>query len=250
LSPQQKIDRDALLVAQFDPASPSYHKWLTPEEYAARFGAKAVDIARTRAWLAQQGLDVRSTSPLGARVNFAGRVADVQTAFRTEMHAYKVGNETHYAMSTAPAIPPDLEDDESTQFNQQLPGVLKAMLAPKCDGLGYELFKGIRYRSSAGPRCRPALGQNRLHEFEQSLGLERRTSSHRKYQYQPNSVDIGPPTGRSVALCVELFGCGPTWRKSGERRLRRLSRFCLAIEHDLGTTKIEHLHRRGGLPAL
>ena len=54
LSPQQKIDRDALLVAQLDPASPSYHKWLTPDEYAARFGAKAADIARTRAWLAQQ----------------------------------------------------------------------------------------------------------------------------------------------------------------------------------------------------
>jgi subtilase family serine protease len=110
LSPQQKIDRDALLVAQLDPASPSYHKWLTPDEYAARFGAKAADIARTRAWLAQQGLDVRSTSPLGARVNFAGRVADIQTAFRTEMHAYKVGNEVHYAMVTAPAIPPDLAD--------------------------------------------------------------------------------------------------------------------------------------------
>ena len=110
LSPEQQIDRDALIAAQLDRSSPSYRKWLTPEQYADRFGAKAQDIARTRAWLARQGLDVRSTSRLGARVSFAGRVADLQKAFRTEMHTYKVGSEIHYAMSTAPAIPAELSD--------------------------------------------------------------------------------------------------------------------------------------------
>jgi pro-kumamolisin-like protein len=110
LSTEQQRDRDALLSAQLDSASQSYHKWLTPGEYAARFGARAADIARTRSWLTQQGLEVGATSPLGARVNFAGRVADLQTAFRTEMHAYQIGVETHYAMSSAPAIPSALSD--------------------------------------------------------------------------------------------------------------------------------------------
>ena len=68
LSPAQQIDRDALIAAQLDRTSPSYRKWLTPEQYADRFGAKARDIARTRAWLAQQGLDVRfDLAPRGAR---------------------------------------------------------------------------------------------------------------------------------------------------------------------------------------
>ena len=44
--PQQLRDRDALMAAQLDPSSPSYHQWLTPEEYAARFGARPDDIAR------------------------------------------------------------------------------------------------------------------------------------------------------------------------------------------------------------
>ncbi|MGD0678619.1 MAG: protease pro-enzyme activation domain-containing protein [Polyangiaceae bacterium] len=110
LSPQQETDRDALLAAQLDRTSPSYHKWLKPEEYAARFGAKASDIARTRAWLAQEGLEPRATSRLAARVNFAGRVADLQTAFRTDMRVYQVGDQIHYAMSTAPAIPSALSD--------------------------------------------------------------------------------------------------------------------------------------------
>src|SRR5580692_4890191 len=31
LSPEQIADREALKAAQLDPASPSYHAWLTPE---------------------------------------------------------------------------------------------------------------------------------------------------------------------------------------------------------------------------
>src|SRR6202044_2734699 len=55
-SAAQQAERDALLTAVQNPASPSYHKWLSVEEYAARFGAKAADIARVTAWLKSQGL--------------------------------------------------------------------------------------------------------------------------------------------------------------------------------------------------
>ncbi len=38
LSATQTADREALLLAIQDPHSPSYHQWLAPEDYAARFG--------------------------------------------------------------------------------------------------------------------------------------------------------------------------------------------------------------------
>ena len=110
LSPEQVRDREALRAAQLDPGSPSYHQWLTPEQYAARFGAQPGDIARARTWLASRGLDVGETSRLGSRVSFAGRVADVQTAFGSEMRAYAVGGEKHFAMAAAPEIPAELAD--------------------------------------------------------------------------------------------------------------------------------------------
>ena len=110
LSPEQVRDRDALRDAQLHPGSPSYHRWLTPEQYAARFGARPDDIARTRTWLASRGLEVGETSRLGSRVSFAGRVADVQVAFGSEMRTYAVGGEKHFAMSTAPEIPAELAD--------------------------------------------------------------------------------------------------------------------------------------------
>ena len=110
LTPAQLADRDALLTAQLDPASPSYHQWLTPETYAARFGANAADIARTKDWLGSQGFDVKQTSRLGARVNFGGTVSQLQDAFQTEVHRYRVGGENHYAMASAPSIPAALSD--------------------------------------------------------------------------------------------------------------------------------------------
>ena len=109
-SPEQVRDRDALRDAQLDSGSPSYHQWLSPEQYAARFGARPEDIARTRTWLASRGLEVGETSRLGSRVSFAGRVADVQTAFGSEMRTYAIGGEKHFAMSAAPEIPAELAD--------------------------------------------------------------------------------------------------------------------------------------------
>ena len=109
-SPEQTRERDALKAAQLDPASPSFHKWLTPEDYAARFGARPEDIARTRDWLASRGLEVHATSRLNTRVTFAGKVADVESAFRAPMRMYELGGERHYAMATAPSVPADLAD--------------------------------------------------------------------------------------------------------------------------------------------
>src|SRR6266851_3235284 len=49
-TPQQQADLDRLLTAQQDPSSPDYHRWLSPEQYADRFGASPDDIAKIAAW--------------------------------------------------------------------------------------------------------------------------------------------------------------------------------------------------------
>lgn len=108
MSAEQRKDRDALAAAQLDRTSPLYHHWLTPETYRARFGARPEDIARASAWLTQQGFDVHQTSPLGTRIAFAAKSADLEAAFQTEMHRYLVRGQMHYAMATAPAFPADL----------------------------------------------------------------------------------------------------------------------------------------------
>ena len=51
----QRQGLDQLLAAQRDPSSPSYHNWLTPEQYADRFGVSMADLARVAAWLRSAG---------------------------------------------------------------------------------------------------------------------------------------------------------------------------------------------------
>jgi MYXO-CTERM domain-containing protein len=117
LSAEQRRGRDALAAAQLDRGSPLYHQWLTPETYRARFGAKAEDATRAAGWLAAQGLEVHRVSPLGTRVTFSGTVAELEAAFQTEFHYYRVAGETHYAMATAPALPEDFADAVLSVYN-------------------------------------------------------------------------------------------------------------------------------------
>lgn len=103
-----KVERAAFIASLQDPASPRYHRWLTPEQVADRFGARTADIERIVAWLRGAGFDVTGTSRTGLRVFFSGTVDRLERAFATEMHRYAIDGETHFAMGVAPSIPADL----------------------------------------------------------------------------------------------------------------------------------------------
>ena len=107
VSPGQKAAIDSLAI-ELQNAGPRHHQWLTPEQYAAQFGASSADIARATAWLRSQGFTVIGPSRTGRRLEFNGTVAQVEQAFRTEMHFYEVGGVRHYANSSPPSVPADL----------------------------------------------------------------------------------------------------------------------------------------------
>src|SRR5438046_10109613 len=39
------------LADLYDPTSPTYHQWLTPDQFHARFSPRAGDVATVRRWL-------------------------------------------------------------------------------------------------------------------------------------------------------------------------------------------------------
>ncbi len=104
-SPAQEADLTALLASQQDPGSPDFHRWLTPEQYAERFGYTQVDLDRITAWLKSEGLEVVSVARGRNAVWFRGTAAKVQRAFRTQIHRYAVNGEAHYANATQPSVP-------------------------------------------------------------------------------------------------------------------------------------------------
>ena len=87
LSSTQQAALDKLLADQQNPRSANYHKWLTPEQYAARFGMSDADLAEVSAWLKSQGLSVDGYSRARTRIFFSGTAAQVESAFQTELIA-------------------------------------------------------------------------------------------------------------------------------------------------------------------
>ncbi len=94
-----------LLDAQHNPESPYYHQWLTPEQYGERFGVSDADTAQIIGWLQDHGMEVEEVTAGRRSIVFSGSAAQVESAFHTRIHAYKVGNDVHHANATDPEIP-------------------------------------------------------------------------------------------------------------------------------------------------
>lgn len=104
-SASQQASLDQLLREQQTPGSPNYHRWITPEEYAQRFGASQEDVNRVVAWLQGQGLDIAAVARGRGWIAVNGAAAQIESAFQTELHQYLVNGETHFANATAPSVP-------------------------------------------------------------------------------------------------------------------------------------------------
>ena len=105
LSASQQKALDKLLINQQDPASPNYHKWLTPAQFGERFGLSQNDVNKVIAWLRGQGFTVTRIANSRNQIFFEGTIAQVELAFRTEIHNYLVNGEVHFANATEPSVP-------------------------------------------------------------------------------------------------------------------------------------------------
>lgn len=110
-SAAQEAALQQLLRNQQDPASPEYHRWLTPAEFGQRFGPSRNDMARIGGWLAAQGFSVEKPSNGRQFILFTGTSAQVESAFQTQMHRYGVNGKTYMANSTPASIPTALAPD-------------------------------------------------------------------------------------------------------------------------------------------
>jgi hypothetical protein len=116
-SAAQEADLQALIAAQQDPASPLYHKWLTVDEFAARFGVADSDITKVEAWLEQQGFSVDGVSRSKNRITFSGTVGQVAAAFGAELHYYQVNGEPNFAPAGNISVPAALSSLVQTVSN-------------------------------------------------------------------------------------------------------------------------------------
>ena len=94
-----------LLADQQNPSSADYHHWLTPEQFADRFGVSEADVGKVRAWLESVGLAVGDVARGRHWITFSGTAEKVGRALATEFHHLVAGGRLHYAITREPSVP-------------------------------------------------------------------------------------------------------------------------------------------------
>lgn len=109
LTQAQQSDLTQLLAAQQNRRSKQYRTFLTPEQYADRFGLNTADIAKVTTWLENNGFAHIQAARARTSISFTGTAGQVQSAFHTSIHSYSVNGETHIANSSDPELPRALQ---------------------------------------------------------------------------------------------------------------------------------------------
>ncbi len=106
LQPRDPAALTAEVQAVSDPRSPEYRHFLTPQQFAQRFGPTRAAIAQVASTLRSQGLTVGTPSSTGLSLPVSGTVAEVESAFSTSISRYRLASgKTGYDNRSAPEVP-------------------------------------------------------------------------------------------------------------------------------------------------
>ncbi len=97
---------DTLLQQLYNPASPKYRRYLTPEEFTAQFGPTEKDYQAVMDFAKSNGLTVTATHPNRVVLDVAGTVADIEKTFHLTLRVYRHPTEARefYAPDVEPSV--------------------------------------------------------------------------------------------------------------------------------------------------
>ena len=95
-----------LLAELYDPGSPKYRQFLTPEAFAQQFGPSEADYEAVIRYATAQGFQVIGRHPNRTLIDVVGSVADIEAAFRLTLRVYSLPDEarTFFAPDTEPSL--------------------------------------------------------------------------------------------------------------------------------------------------
>jgi subtilase family serine protease len=96
---------DSLLSAIYDPQSPQYHQYLTPDQFNQLFAPTSDQVQQVVSYLQGQGLTVTSVAPNNLLIDATGSAAQAQQSFNIQINNYQLGKQTFYANASPPSVP-------------------------------------------------------------------------------------------------------------------------------------------------
>src|SRR5450432_125236 len=107
-STEQETALQQLMGAQQTKSSGNFRTWLTPEQFGTQFGPSDGDMLAVTDWLTRQGFQIAKVGAGRNVIEFSGNVAQVRSAFQTDIHRLAVNGKEYFANVSNPAIPPAL----------------------------------------------------------------------------------------------------------------------------------------------
>jgi subtilase family serine protease len=107
LSPRDEQGLDAFIQELYDPASPSYHHYLSPEQFTQRFGPTEQDYTTLIELAKASGWTVTHQNSDRVVLDVEGSVADIEKALQVTMRTYQHPTEarTFFAPDVEPSVP-------------------------------------------------------------------------------------------------------------------------------------------------
>src|ERR1700722_8932259 len=78
---------DSEVANLYDPASPTFHRWLTDADLA-KYAPTEAEVQTVKAELTRQGLTIISADPHNFSVRARAAVSTIEAAFGTELHTF------------------------------------------------------------------------------------------------------------------------------------------------------------------
>ncbi|MGZ4113084.1 MAG: S53 family peptidase [Tumebacillaceae bacterium] len=97
---------NSFIADLYNPASPNYKHFLTPDQFAAKFGPTAGDVQKVSDFAKSNGLKVTGVAKNNQSVTVSGTVAQLETAFGVTINNYtNAKGDTFFANANTPAVP-------------------------------------------------------------------------------------------------------------------------------------------------
>ena len=168
---RNQSDLTNLLDQLYDPASPNYHHYLTPEEFTARFGPAEQDYQAVIQFAKRNGFTVTATHPNRMVVDVEGPVADIERSFHLLMQTYQHPREARlfHAPDTEPtldlAVPilhiSGLDDYSLPHPNFKIkPSTLQAKATPQSGSAPGGAYRGSDFRTAYSVGSLTGTGQS------------------------------------------------------------------------------------------
>jgi len=108
---RNQAELEMLVQQLYDPASTNFHKFLTPQDFAARFGPAEPDYEALKQFAASNGLAISGTYSNRVVLDVQGSVSNMEKAFHITLRKYRhpTENRDFFAPDTEPSVPENLQ---------------------------------------------------------------------------------------------------------------------------------------------